>query len=139
MVVMGNELAGMFHLSGTWDAIAKVEDACPRLEAEHQVSVICHRTSTEIDTPGLLPYVIEVVSVEKPGLAHELFDFFTRNQMHVLELHSSRQTSSQTGVQMCTLNISIGIPMSLSIAAVRGDFLECCDRLNVDAVMEPVK
>ena len=35
--------------------------------------------------------------------------------------------------------ITIGVPSSMHIAALRDDFLEFCDHLNLDAIMDPMK
>ena len=35
--------------------------------------------------------------------------------------------------------ITIGIPANMHIAALRDDFLEFCDHLNLDAIMDPMK
>ena len=35
--------------------------------------------------------------------------------------------------------MSINIPGSVHISGLREEFMEFCDQLNVDAIMEPVK
>jgi glycine cleavage system transcriptional repressor len=45
----------------------------------------------------------------------------------------------QTGTAMFQAQITIGIPAQTHIAALRDDFLEFCDGLNLDAIMDPVK
>ena len=45
----------------------------------------------------------------------------------------------QTGAEMFQAQITIGIPAETHIAALRDDFLELCDGLNLDAIMDPVK
>ncbi len=44
-----------------------------------------------------------------------------------------------TGAKMFSLHMMVNIPSDSSIASIRGDFIEFCDRLNLDAIMEPVK
>ncbi len=45
----------------------------------------------------------------------------------------------QTGAEMFQAQITVGIPADSHIAALRDDFLELCDGLNLDAIMDPVK
>ena len=40
---------------------------------------------------------------------------------------------------MFSLHVTISVPTNTSIAALRGEFMDLCDQLNLDAVMEPVK
>jgi glycine cleavage system transcriptional repressor len=35
--------------------------------------------------------------------------------------------------------MAVNVPASVSISHLRDDFLELCDRLNLDAIIEPVK
>jgi peroxiredoxin len=45
----------------------------------------------------------------------------------------------QTGADMFSAQITIGVPSNMHIAALRDDFLEFCDHLNLDAIMDPMK
>lgn len=45
----------------------------------------------------------------------------------------------QTGADMFSAQVTIGIPATTHIAALRDDFLEFCDGLNLDAIMDPMK
>ena len=45
----------------------------------------------------------------------------------------------QTGAEMFTAQLTIGVPADMHIAALRDDFLEFSDRLNLDAIMDPMK
>ena len=129
----------MFHLTGKWDAIAKIEDALSRLKAEHQTTVIHHRTDERDSSSDMLPYMIEVFAAEKTDLLHELCHFFAKQELQILQLHINRQEAQHTGSSISTLHFSIGVPTELSIATIRGEFMDCCERLNIDAIMEPMK
>jgi glycine cleavage system transcriptional repressor len=40
---------------------------------------------------------------------------------------------------MFSVQMSINIPANVHISGLREEFMEFCDQLNVDAIMEPVK
>jgi glycine cleavage system transcriptional repressor len=40
---------------------------------------------------------------------------------------------------MFSLHMTISVPTNLYIAGLRGEFMDFCDHLNLDAIMEPVK
>ena len=139
MSTMGREFIGVLFLSGTWDAIAKMEDSCGRLEEEHTLQCLTRRTEPHDFAEDMLPYAVDAVFTEQAGVVHDLFDFFIRSGLQILDLHVGSFRAQHTGVAMSSLHMSVGLPLPLSIAVVRGEFAELCDRLNIDAVMEPVK
>ena len=50
-----------------------------------------------------------------------------------------RYSAAHTATPMVSVHINIGIPAATYLAALRDEFLDCCDQLNVDAIMEPIK
>ena len=48
-------------------------------------------------------------------------------------------SAPHTGTPMFSVNLAIGIPASMHIAMLREEFLDFCDDLNLDAVLEPIK
>ena len=44
-----------------------------------------------------------------------------------------------TRAEMISSQVTIGIPANMHIAALRDDFMEFCDHLNLDAIMDPMK
>ena len=124
---------------GSWDAIAKLEASAPRLEREESIKVSVSRTGPKEQQSNLLPYVVEVVSADKPGVLFQLAEFFATRGITVEQLSSSRYRAMQTGTEMFSAQITIGIPAKTHIATLRDDFLEFCDALNLDAIMDPMK
>jgi glycine cleavage system transcriptional repressor len=52
---------------------------------------------------------------------------------------TSTYAAAHTGTPMFSVNMSVGIPSETHIASLRDDFMEFCDNLNLDAVLEPLK
>ena len=124
---------------GSWDAVAKLEAMLTRLEREENLKLVWYRTGPKQVQSNLLPYIVEVVAADKPGILFQLADFFDRQGITVESLHCSRYRAMQTGADMFSSQITIGVPASMHIAALRDDFLEFCDHLNLDAIMDPMK
>jgi glycine cleavage system transcriptional repressor len=40
---------------------------------------------------------------------------------------------------MFSVHLTVDIPASLQIAMLRDEFMDFCDQLNLDAVIEPIK
>ena len=75
----------------------------------------------------------------RTGVLFQLADFFERQAITIEQLQSTRYRAMQTGADMLSAQLTIGIPNTTHIAALRDDFLEFCDGLNLDAIMDPMK
>lgn len=136
-------LGGEFVISalagGSWDALAKLEGALTRLQRDEDIVLHWKRTSGRQPSSKLLPYMVEVVAADRPGILHRLAEFFARRDIQIEHLASSRYAASLTGAEMFSANLTIGIPADTHIASLRDEFLEFCDTMNLDAILDPVK
>ncbi len=139
MAVMGDRFTLMLLLSGTWDAIAKIESLVVRLQQDLAVTMTAQRASPRLPAPNLMPYAIEVIAVDQIGVVHQIAQFFARREINIEDMYSGNYAAAHTGTPMFSLHMTISIPTDLSIAAMRSDFMDFCDQLNLDAIMEPVK
>ncbi len=139
MGIFGNQFASIMLLSGTWDAIAKIENSLPRLEQQLGVTLISKRSEKRRPTESLMPYAIEVVAADRPGIVYEITVFFSSRGINIEEMYTASYNAAHSGTPMFSLHMTISISAETSIAALRGEFMDLCDQLNLDAVMEPVK
>lgn len=139
VAAVGSDVSVLVLATGSWDAIAKLESALARLERDEQVRLLHFRTGAKPPQTNLLPYVVEVVAADKPGILFQIAEFFQQHSISIEQLMSTRYRAMQTGADMFSAQITIGIPNTMHIAALRDDFLEFCDGLNLDAIMDPMK
>jgi glycine cleavage system transcriptional repressor len=139
MSVMGDRFTMMALLSGTWDAIAKIESLLPRLEKELDIAFVAQRSLAREPAHNLMPYAVEVIAVDQVGIVHQIAQFLARREVNIEDMYSGNYTAAHTGTPMFSLHMTISIPTDISIAAMRSDFMDFCDQLNLDAIMEPVK
>ncbi|MBB1472336.1 glycine cleavage system protein R [Luteimonas sp. MC1782] len=136
---VGRDVSVTALATGSWDAVAKLEAMLSRLEREEDLKLVWYRTGPKPIQSNLLPYIVEVVASDKPGILFQLADFFDHQNITIESLHCSRYRAMQTGADMFSAQITIGVPADMHIAALRDDFLEFCDHLNLDAIMDPMK
>ncbi|HQX85316.1 MAG TPA: rRNA adenine N-6-methyltransferase family protein, partial [Aestuariivirga sp.] len=90
-----------------------------------------YRVTVVENDPGALKCLealgVEVIAADKAGVLHQLAEFFVRHGITVEQLQSTRYKAMQTGADMFSAQITIGIPASTHIAGLRDDFLEFCD------------
>ena len=139
LATVGRDVSMTALATGSWDAVAKLEAMLGRLDREEGLKLNWYRTAAKVSQSNLLPYIVEVVAADKPGILFQLADFFDRQGITIENLQSTRYRAMQTGAEMFSAQVTIGVPANMHIAALRDDFLEFCDHLNLDAIMDPMK
>jgi len=139
MVVLGSEFAMVMMVSGNWNAVAKLEQALTRLEQRLELALQHRRTEARRAADDRIPYAVEVMGLDRPGIVQDIADFFARREIDVDDLYSASYPAPQTGAPLYSLHLTVGIPASASLATVRGEFMDFCDDLNLDAMLAPVK
>lgn len=137
MTVLGGEFALILMVSGGWDAIAKLEGQMPSLQDELGLTIIARRTEERTSATGLVPYEIDVVSMDHPGIVHDVAEFFSNRNINIEEMNTGSYAAAHTGTPMFSLKMTIAAPADIPIGQLRDDFAEFCDDLNLDAALEP--
>ncbi|WP_043739854.1 glycine cleavage system protein R [Thioalkalivibrio nitratireducens] len=126
-------------VSGNWKTLGKLESRLPRLEADTGFSLIARRVQPG-EAPGqAMPYTVDVVALDQVGIVHALAEFFTSRGVNIRDMHTRAFRAQQTGTRMFSANLVIDIPAEQHLASLRGDFLDFCDDLNLDGVLDPIK
>lgn len=139
MMVLGGEFAVLMLIEGNWNTLAKLEDALPSLQNRLDLVITSKRTEERQPSSELLPYAVDVVSLDHPGIVHSLAGFFSERSINIEELVTSSYAAAHTGTPMFSVHMSVGIPANIHIASLRDEFMEFCDSMNLDAVLEPIK
>ncbi len=139
MTVMGNEFAMLLMVQGNWNTLTKLEMQFRRLEQALGMSILFRRTEGRALVGDILPYAVEVVAVNQSGIIYNLAGFFASRSINVEDMVTRSYNAPHTGTPMLSVNLAIGIPASTHIALLREEFLDFCDDLNLDAVLEPIK
>ncbi len=139
LATLGQEVSVQALAQGSWDAVAKLESALARMERDEGARVVYFRTSVREAQGTALPYIVEVTSADKPGVLYQLAEFFEHHGISIENMSCSRYRASQTGADIFSAQFTVGVPVDTHIAGLRDDFLEFCDGLNLDAILDPMK
>ncbi|UCE90235.1 MAG: glycine cleavage system protein R [Pseudomonadota bacterium] len=139
MTVLGGEFAVIMLITGQWNSIAKLEGALPTLQEQLQLTLTARRTAERAPLTNAIPYTVEVVAIDHPGIVHDLAEFFSARNINIHDLFTGSYHAAHTGTRMFSLNMTVEIPGDTHIAGLRDQFMEFCDQLNLDAVIEPIK
>ncbi len=139
MAVLGGKFALIMLVSGPWHALSKLEGQMPALGQQLGLTIIHERTQKRERRQQAMPYSAEVVAMDHPGIVRSLSAFFARNGINIEELQTTTYPAPHTGTPMFSVVMTVGVPASVHIPTLRGDFLDYCDDLNLDATFEPVR
>lgn len=139
MAGLGSDFGVLALVSGNWHTISRLERELERFGEEHSTSMQFKRTGPKRLGKELLPYAIDVVGLDQPGIVHSMSGFFTSRKVEIGEIATRSYHATQTGAPMFSVQMFVNIPSTVHIAGLREEFMDFCDQLNVDAIMEPVK
>jgi glycine cleavage system transcriptional repressor len=139
MTVLGGDFAVILLVTGNWNAVAKLEDQMPQLAERMGMTITCRRTAYREPRRDLLPYAVDVVALDNPGIVHNLASFFSSRNINIQDLTTTNYAAAHTGTSMFSVHILVDIPAQIHIATLRDEFMDFCDQLNLDAIIEPVK
>jgi len=139
MAVLGDQFALIMLLFGPWNALTKLEGQLESLGDQLGLTIIHRRTQQRERTQPAIPYVVDVVAMDHPGIVRNLAAFFSKNGINIEELQTDTYPAPHTGTAMFSVSMTVGIRADIHIPTLRGNFLDYCDDLNLDASFEPAR
>ncbi|SDG74023.1 glycine cleavage system transcriptional repressor [Pseudomonas benzenivorans] len=133
----GEFSALVLQVSGSWDALARLESSLPLLAKKHAFSVNVTRSAAAENRPQALPYVAYVSSAYRPDILNELCQFFIDHHVELENLTCDTYLAPQTGGTMLNATLTVTLPAGTQISWLRDQFLDFADALNLDALIEP--
>jgi len=137
MSVLGGQCIIIILATGPWHALSKLEGQLDALGSSLALNLHHERTGKRAEPA--IPYSIELVTPDHPGIVRNLAAFFARSGINIEDLQTSTYPAPHTGSTTLSVMMTVGIPAKMHIATLRGDFLDYCDSLNLDATLEPVR
>ena len=139
MSVLGGEFAIILMASGKWNELTRLEDSLSAQAQSLGLAITCKRTQASTAANRLIPYSVEAIAMDQPGIMHQVASFFSSRHINIQEMHSTRYAAAHTGTPMFAMHIMISIPADMHLATLRNEFLDFAEALNIDATIEPIK
>ena len=133
MSVLGGEFAILLLVTGSEQSVTSFISNKQEAETSLNMTLTVKTTESPESSQSLIPYDVEVISIDYPGIVHKLTSFFSDQNINIVDLGTDRYAAPHTGTPMFALQMTIGIPSETNIASLRDDFLNMCDELNLDA------
>ncbi|MQM39490.1 hypothetical protein KBTX_03516 [wastewater metagenome] len=77
--------------------------------------------------------------MDQGGVVHQLSNFFSVREIDIRDLATTTYTAVYTGTPMFSVRMTVDVPARMQIARLREEFMDFCDELNLDAIIEPAK
>jgi len=135
----GDRLAASLVVSGNWSALGRLETALPGLAQKLELLVQFTRCGPKAQNPEFRAYAVDVVAPQQQDLLLHLLEFFQSQDVEVSEIVTQKYQSSYTGAGMCSVQIVLHVPVNTHPQALRDAFMDLCDELNADGVLDPIK
>ncbi len=136
MTVLGGEFAIILLISATAGELDKIEQILNQQAASLKLNIITKRTTDDALPEKRMPYIVEVLAMDNPGIVYKLADFFSSQDINIQSMQTDRYPAPHTGTQMFAIEMVIAVPQTIIINDLRDDFLDLCEDMNLDASIE---
>ncbi|MEZ5583525.1 MAG: ACT domain-containing protein [Candidatus Competibacteraceae bacterium] len=86
MTMLGREFTATLMVQGNWNSLAKLEVQLKRLEQTFGLAILSKRTEEKQSRVAAVPYTVEVIAMDHPGIVHSLASFFTSRSISIEDL-----------------------------------------------------
>ena len=139
MTSLGAEFAMLLLVSGNWHTLSRLEQGLDKLCDKGDLQVSIKKTGDKPVAEDRMPYAVDVVALDQQGIVFNLANFFASRDIEIADVATRSYAAAHTGAPMFAVQMAVNVPASVQVAQLRDEFLELCDRLNLDAILEPVK
>jgi glycine cleavage system transcriptional repressor len=139
MTALGSDFAMLMLVAGNWHSVARIETDLAKLAEASGVTIQVRRTSQRAVREDMVPYSVDVVCIDQAGIVSGLSGFFSARGIDIGELSTRGYAAAHTGAQMFSVYMVVNVPSRIHVGALREEFMDFCDQMNLDAILEPVK
>lgn len=136
---LGSHFAASLMLSGNWSAMAKMESALPGIAEGLGLTIQYQHGHPNGSAREYRPYSAEIIAAQQPRLLGVLLDFFDSQGVQIVEVSAQDYNSGLTGADMCTVHLALHVPLSQHPQLLRDSFMDLCDELQADGLLDPIK
>ncbi len=139
MTTLGSEFAMLLLVSGNWHTLSRLENGLEKLSDNGNLTFSIRKTDERPPKGDRMPYAVDVVALDQQGIVFNLANFFASRDIEIADVATRSYAAAHTGAPMFAVQMAVNVPSSVHVAQLREEFHELCDRLNLDAILDPVK
>jgi len=136
---LGQSTATYLLADGSWNHISKIETLLDNLQKRLEIQIITLRPETETQKIACIPYSLETISIDRHNVIEDITQFFYEREICINEINASSYPAPYNETPIFSAKFIILIPHQVRLLMLREEFLDFCDSLNIDAIIEPIK
>jgi glycine cleavage system transcriptional repressor len=136
---IGQTTAAYLLIQGNWNQIAKFEGTLDLIQKRLEIKVQTLRTEPKEKAKECLPYSVETISLDHENIVESIATFLLDHDIEIEEVTGSAYQAPYLQSSVFSSKFIILVPASVSLLILREEFMDLCDQLNIDAILEPVK
>ncbi|MGR8941482.1 MAG: glycine cleavage system protein R [Gammaproteobacteria bacterium] len=131
--------AAYLLIQGNWNQIAKFENLMDALQKRLDIQIHMLRPEREHKDKEFLPYSLETLSVDRDNIIEAVSSFLSIRGIEIEEVSGSSYQAPYISTSVFATKFIVLIPPEVRLLSLREEFLDFCDQLNIDAILEPIK
>ncbi len=137
----GHSSAGYLLIQGNWNQIAKLENTLDKLQKRLEIQIVTLRPDQKEKDKNkdCIPYSLETISLDKDSVVESITSFLLDRDINIDEITGSSYQAPYIQSSVFSTKFVILVPPLLPLLGLREEFLDFCDQLNIDAILEPIK
>lgn len=136
---LGQAIAAYMLIEGNWNHIAKFENCLDAIQKRLEIQTHTLRIDKSEKNVNGMPYSLEIVTLDQENIIQTVATFLANNDITIQEFSASRYQASYNQSLILSAKFVVIIPKESALLSIREQFLDFCDQLNIDAVLEPIK
>jgi glycine cleavage system transcriptional repressor len=137
--MIGQSNAAYLLIQGNWNQIAKFESTLDAIQKRLEIKVQTLRTEAKDKTKECLPYSLETISLDHDNIIESVATFLLDREIDIEEITGSSYQAPYLQSSVFSSKFVILVPSAVSLLILREEFMDICDQLNIDAILEPIK
>ena len=138
MALLGGEFAMIMLVSGLADGILALEHDLPGLGEKIGMEFSLKRTQAPAVAASGLPYRIDCVSLDTPGIVHAVTGLLRRSNVSIDDLETETTGAPFTGAPLFKMRITCIVPPGVNIQALRRELDEIAGDQDLDVTMRAI-
>jgi glycine cleavage system transcriptional repressor len=136
---LAQSTAAYLLIQGNWNQIAKFESTLDIIQRRLDIKIHILRPEPKEKPKDCVPYTLETISLDRDNITESITTFLFDRGIEIEEISGSCYQAPYIQTPVFSTKFVILIPPQLQLLSLREEFLDFCDQLNIDAILEPIK
>ncbi|MEY3808131.1 MAG: hypothetical protein RI893_1107 [Pseudomonadota bacterium] len=126
-------------ISGNWNQIAKFESTLDIIQRRLDIKIHTLRPEQKDKPKECIPYSLETISLDRDNVTESITTFLFDREIDIEEITGSCYQAPYIQTSVFSTKFIVLIPPHVHLLSLREEFMDFCDHLNIDAILEPIK